>query len=89
VGRFQIQDPGDTLDWSNDWTDFLAGGDSISSRQWTINPDTSPTLLTNATTAAVKVAGLTKGLTYILTEAITTANGVVGERSIVIRCEDL
>ncbi len=89
MGRFQVQDPADTLDWSNDWTDFLAGGDSISSRLWTIDPDTSPSLLTGATNAAVKVAGLTAGTVYALSEAITTANGIVGERSIVIRCEEL
>ena len=89
MGRFQVQDPSDTLDWSNDWTDFLADGDSISSRQWTIDPDASPTLLTNPTAAAVIVAGLTVGTIYALSEKITTANGIIGERSITIRCEQL
>ena len=89
MGRFQAQDPSDIQDWSNDWTDYLAGGDTISSRQWTIDPDTSPSLLTNETTAAVLVGGLTLGTVYVLSEKITTVNGIEGERSITIRCEQL
>ena len=89
MARFQTQDPGDTLTWSNDWTDFLASGDSISSRVWTIDPDTSPSLLSGITGATVTVAGLTAGTVYSLTEKITTANGVVAERSTTIRCEEL
>lgn len=89
MGRFKTQDPTENLDWSNDWTDFLADGDAIASRLWTIDPDESPTLLTDTTTSAVKVTGLTAGVVYRLSEAITTNNGVVGERSIVIRCEEL
>ena len=89
MARFQVQDPGETLDYSQSWTDFLALGDSISSRQWTIDPDSSPTLLTNATTATVRVAGLTYGADYVLTEKITSANGIVAERSITIRCDQL
>ena len=87
MGRFQVQDPSDTLTWSNDWTDFLTGGDSISSRVWTIDPDVSPTLLSGITGATVTVAGLTAGTVYSLTEKITTANGVIAERSIVIRSQ--
>lgn len=89
MGRFKTQDPTDVLDWTNDWTDFLADGDSISTRLWTINPDTSPSLLSSETTAAVLVSNLTAGIVYVLAEAVVTANGITGERSIVIRCEEL
>lgn len=85
----KIQDPSDRLDWQHDWSDFLASGDTIASRQWTIDPDNSPTLLSSATSAKVYVAGLTAGVVYRLSEKIVTAAGVEGERSLTIRCEDV
>lgn len=85
----KVMDPDDKLDWSHDWTDFLASGDSISSRVWSINPDASPTLLSNTTSASVTVDGLTAGVVYRLSEKITTANGLDGERSLTIRCAQL
>lgn len=85
--RYRLQDPADTLDWANDWTNFLAAGDTISAHQWTIEPEESPTLLTNPTSASVLVSGLTKGVVYILSDEITTANGIIAERSVTIRCE--
>ncbi len=89
MGRFQTQDPGDKQDWSNDWTDYLVGGDTIASRLWTISPDASPSLLSNETTASVLVDGLVLGTIYRLSEKITTVAGIEGERSITIRCEEL
>ncbi len=89
MGRFKTQDPTDVLDWTNDWTDFLAEGDSIASRQWTIRPDVSPSHLSADTTGTVLVSGLIAGNVYHLAEAIVTTNGITGERSIVIRSEDI
>jgi hypothetical protein len=79
-----LQDPDERLDYQFDWDSWLADGDSIASRQWTITP-TGPTL-TNATSAAVTVSGMTGGITYHLTEKVTTANGIIGDRTIAIRC---
>lgn len=84
----KLQDPGDTLTWQHDWTDFLASGETIDSRVWTIDPDDSPTLLSDTTAEAVTVAGLTKGRVYLLTEQITTNVGNVAQRSLTIRCEE-
>lgn len=86
---YKLQDPGDTLTWTHDWTEFLAGGDSISARLWSIDPDASPSHLSNGTTAIVTVAGLQAGQVYLLTEKITTAAGVVAERSLTLRCEEM
>ena len=86
----KIMDPNDTLSWQHDWTDFLATGESISSRVWTVDPDDSPSLLSNTTSAAVVISGLTAGQVYRLSERITTnatpAN--VAERALTIRCEE-
>lgn len=81
------QDPGDTLTWTHDWSDFLAESETISSRVWTIVPDSSPSLLSSTTAAAVVVAGLTRGTTYLLTEQITTNLGNVKQKSLTLRCE--
>jgi hypothetical protein len=81
---YYLQDPDEKLDWQHDWDSWLASGDSIDTRTWTIAP-TGPTL-TNATSAAVTVEGMTLGQTYHLTETVTTANGLIGDRTITIRC---
>lgn len=86
--KFFVQQAGDTLDWQQDWSDFLGDGDSISSRVWTISPDDSPTLLSSITSASVIVSGLTAGTTYELLETITTANSIVGQRGITLICPE-
>ena len=83
------QAPGGTLTWSHDWSDFLAAGETIASRVWTIDPDESPTLLADTTAAAVTVAGLAAGTVYRLTETVTTSAGVIAPRAIVIRADPL
>lgn len=76
--------PGTKLDWAHDWSDWLAEGDSIASRVWTIDPSAT---LDDETTAAVTVSGLTAGKVYVLTEAVTTAAGMIGKASITFRCD--
>jgi len=87
MARFQIQSSGSALFWQNDWTDWLAAGDTVATQQWTITPDESPTLLANATSTAVTVSGLAEGTKYSLTEVMTTTLGETGTRSITISCE--
>ena len=91
MANHYTQDPNDeAVDYQHDWSDFLAAGDSISSRVWSIDPDDggSPSILSNITSAAVFVGNLDLGLVYVLSEKITTANGVIAQRSITIRCEE-
>jgi hypothetical protein len=85
-----VQDPNDKLDWSHDWSDFLAAGDSIASRVWSIDPEGgSPSLIVSGgTSASVLIGNLTVGVVYRLSEKITTTNGVIAERSLTIRCEE-
>lgn len=92
---YVLADPDGSLDWAHDWTDWLAVGsppDTISSRQWSITPlnGTSPETptLVGATTDTVFVSGMQVGKIYHLTEQVTTAAGVVDQRTIVIRCEE-
>lgn len=86
---YKLMDPADRLDWTHDWSDFLGAGDSIASRVWSIDPDDSPSLLSDATSATVIVSGLSAGQVYHLAEKITTAAGYIAERGLTIRCENL
>ena len=81
-----IQDPAAKLDYTFDWSARLALGDTIVNRSWTIAPATDVTLA-GQTTATVFVSTLTRGKTYVLTEHVVTAAGVIDEQSVTIVCE--
>jgi hypothetical protein len=91
-----LVDPSSRLNWSHDWEDpldpWLAEGDTITSRLWTITPlnNTTPEtpVLSNTTSDIVFVEGLLPGRVYHLTEHVVTASGLEDDRTIVIRCED-
>ena len=87
-----LVDPESRTSWSHDWTDYLSEGETISSRIWTIstiNPGSPATpILSNATSDVVFVEGMAAGHVYRLLERVTTSNGVIDDRSIVLRCDD-
>jgi hypothetical protein len=86
---YLLVDPSSVLNFQHDWSDWLADGDTISSRLWTIEPDEgSPSpVLANTTSDIVFVSGLEAGQVYRLTEHVVTAAGLEDERSIVIRAD--
>ena len=75
------KDPDEILDYGLDWTNWL-DGDEISTSTWkTIEPLTSPPLeyvsgseSASTTNTLVFVSGGKEGVTYKLTNAITTTN---------------
>lgn len=80
-----LKDPGDTLQYGFDWTDWL-DGDTISASEW----DLPATLGDDAgdhddTGTTVLVSGGTAGRTYTITNRITTAAGQTAELSMRIR----
>lgn len=87
--RVALQDPGETLPYTLDWSDFLGDdGATIDTADWAISPSSGPTLSLETqtdTTTTVYVDGLSHGVIYTLTGTIKTDGGVVGERSITIR----
>lgn len=86
---WDLQSPDETLDWRNDWTDWLNDGDDIVSSVWLISPDATlaeDTIDTNGQVTIVIVSGLTIGKSYELQNNITTNAGLTGSRSITIRC---
>ncbi len=91
-------DPGETLDYTCDWSAFLDDGgspsDSIATSSWTITPqEASPVIPTLAgeintvNTATVFVSNAVYGQVYQLTNRIVTAGGRTAERSITLQCE--
>ena len=96
---YQLQDPGEKLDYTFDWTNFLAEGgspqDTIDAASWSIDPinDGSPTepAISSETISGVYtscfVNGMLEGDVYRLTCRATTAAGRIAEQSITIRCE--
>lgn len=82
------KDPNAVLDYSIDWTRWLAG-DQIAASEWII-----PSGLTKmadsktSTSATVWLSGGTAGQSYIVTNRIATAAGRTEDRSFTIRVEE-
>lgn len=94
---YRLIGPGETLGFSMDWTTELESGspaDSLVTSDWSIAPqDGSPSrpALTDLehvdAVSSVTVAGASVGVVYRLTNRVTTAQGLIFERSITVRCE--
>jgi len=88
MAEYFLHDPdAGPIDYSVDFTGWLDGGDSVSSVVWSVFP-IGPTLGTKSLAGAVatqNVSGGTLGASYRLTASVTSTNGVVDDRSIVLR----
>ncbi|MAU40977.1 MAG: hypothetical protein CMF31_05075 [Kordiimonas sp.] len=80
-----------SLDYSIDFTDWLAAGDTVSTVDWTVWPAgpvlSSPTI--NGAVATVLVSGGVRGNQYRLTANVTSGAGRVDQRSIVLQMGQL
>ena len=84
------KDPDAVLDYSVDWTLWLAG-DQIATSQWILEPDTDLVAAadTNTTTkATVWLSGGVAGTTYLATNRIVTVGGRTDDRTISVKVED-
>lgn len=82
----KLQDPGETLDYSFDWTAWLAG-DTILSSAWAVTP-TGPTISGQAVAGNVTttlIAGVAFGGIYTLKNVILTNQGRTADDSVLIR----
>jgi hypothetical protein len=86
--RSETKDPDETLDYPIDWADFL-GSDTISTSAWTAAAGitVSSESSTNTTTTAF-FSGGTAGISYLVTNRITTAGGRSVDRSFLLRVID-
>jgi hypothetical protein len=84
------KDPDAVLDYSVDWTLWLAG-DLIATSQWILEPaaDLEAAVDTNTTTkATVWLRGGVAGTTYLATNRIVTLGGRTDDRTISIKVEN-
>jgi hypothetical protein len=83
------KDPSASLDYVNDWTSWLATGETISTSTWTV-----PTGITKdsdsktSTTTTIWLSGGTAGTVYTVANLIVTSASRTDERSFRILCED-
>lgn len=87
---FFTKDPNDQLDWSMDWNLFLPTSDAITSSTWTVPGGiTKINDLFSARSTHIWVSGGTLDATYILANRITTREGRIAERSLVILIKEM
>lgn len=68
------------LDYVEDWSGWLAPGDSIQSSEWIAPSDLTLDASSAADSATVFISGGTEGLTYRIVNRIVTAQGRTAER---------
>ncbi len=82
-------DPDSDLDYSFDWSSWLASDEAISSANWSVEPTEGAPLIHSSSSAGaiqgVKVKGGKPGFRYRLACQIETDTGRVGERSLSVR----
>lgn len=82
------KDPQSVLDYQIDWSKWLRG-DTIASSTWTVRAGITKTDEDfTDTTATIWLSGGTVGMSYLLTNTITTVGGRTDERSIQVIVRD-
>ena len=84
-----LKDQDAVLDYSVDWSKWLAG-DQIQTSSWSVSdPAIEAADDSNTTTRAIVwLAGGVAGQSYSVTNRITTSGGRTDERSLVIQVQD-
>lgn len=84
------KDPDAVLDYSVDWSAWLAG-DEIASSEWLLEDGALIEIVTDtntATKATVWLRGGNAGTTYLVTNRIVTTGGRTDDRTISVKVED-
>lgn len=85
-----LHDPAARLDYSFTWGEWLDDGETVYNSSWAVTP-AGPTLSDStfdATSTTVWVAGASRGVTYRLTNHVTTTEGRQDDRSHRLKCVD-
>jgi len=78
-----IKDPGATLDYSFDWTDWLGANETVSSTSWTVPAGLTKVSESNTSyTSTCRISGGVDGTSYTVTCQITTNLGEIDRRSL-------
>ena len=94
TGAYIVKDPGSTLDYTIDWTNWL-GSDTVSSVSYTLDSGiTTSTAIggsataTTSTTTRVNITGGTAGTIYNVKAEMTTTEGRIVVRNFRVKVED-
>lgn len=88
-GLTVAKDPGATLDWRWDFTDWLGAGDTVSTAVATPATGIAVDSYTADTTGVnVVLSGGTAGTSYDVTVQVTTAAGLKDERTVTFEVSD-
>lgn len=78
-----IKDPGATLDYAFDWTDWLGDGETITGTSWTVPAGLNKVSESaSAYVSVCRISGGTVGVNYTVTCQITTSEGEIDRRSL-------
>ncbi|MGD8327194.1 MAG: hypothetical protein PVF65_09775 [Sphingomonadales bacterium] len=88
-----LKNPNATLDFSVDWDASYLAGQSITNSLWRVEPDNvgGVAIVNDSFDGAVTAVTLTGGVfghQYQLSNQITLSNGLIDERSFVVRVGD-
>lgn len=82
------KDPSATLDYTVDWSEWL-GTDQITDAAWTVPTGLKIVKSTfNATTVTIWLSGGTVGISYAVTCEISTDQGRIDSRELIINVTD-
>lgn len=82
-------DPDAVLDYSIDWSDWLASGEVISTSAWTVPTGiTQDTATKTDSVATIWISGGTAGQIYTVTNHIVTDGGREDDRSLHLHCKE-
>jgi hypothetical protein len=86
-----LKDPGAVLDYSEDWTSYLAAGETISTSSWVVKGGDAALVIgatiLNGNVCTAFVSAGTKGQVYELVNTITTNQGRTDARSWTVRVD--
>lgn len=88
-----IKDPDDVLDYKLSWAEWLSetDGDTIATSTWIVPTgivEDEAKRSSDATSATIWLSGGTAGVSYLVTNRITTAQGRTIDRSMTIAVRD-
>ena len=88
-----VKDPDEVIDYTVDWEaeSWLATSETISTSTWSVSPSGTLTVDSDSndtTTATVMLSAGTVGITYRVTNEITTNQSRTGHKTVVVRVEE-
>ena len=92
TGAFILKDPESVMDYTIDYSNFLAAGDTINTFSFTatsgITIDSSSKAANNKSVTVV-LSGGTAGTTYTIKSTIVTANSTTAVKRFRVKCEEI